>query len=668
MIELNYQKLLTKIYMKQITIKIDPWLILKTLIVILILVFYGSILFHKINLPTDDLGRHLTNGKIIWETKNIAETNFYSYTEPDFPFLNHHWLSGVIFYFLFLLAGFNGLIIFKIILLLISFSLIFSIAAKKGNFWLAAIASIPAIFILSERTDIRPEIFSFFFTALFLYLLIKFSDNPKNKTIFWLIPLQILWVNLHIYFFIGPAMALGFLAEKIIRNRKNLKNNPLIKKLLIVFLLLFAACFLNPAGWKTVFYPLNIFKNYGYDIAENKSPFFLEHLMHNPSIPFFKLSLGLLIISFVISLIFRDFSIFYFLAALATSIAGILIIRNFPLFALIFLPATSISLKNFSRSLVSQIKNSRTLFWLKILSPLILIILLSWAIMYSVKNPLPQNKEKGIGLAFESNNSAEFLLQKNIKGPIFNNYDIGSYLIYHLYPKEKIFVDNRPEAYPKLFFDGTYLPMQMDEIKWREIENKYNFNTIFFTQEEGTWWGRNFLTNRFADTNWAIIYADSQAVIIVKNNLENKELIKKYQITKDNIAEKISYLANSSNIKTKFTAVNLFELIDRNDLAFNICQEITKNNPSEARAWLEMGSIKSSEKNTSAQIDAGKYLEKAIELGENLPGIYNQLGLVYFNLGQFAKAKSIWQKALSIDPENQNANNYLKQYQELNLP
>jgi hypothetical protein len=287
-------------------------LYLKLLIVVLILVFYSSVLFHKIDLPTDDLGRHLTNGKIIWETKSIPETNFYSYTEPDFPFLNHHWLSGVVFYFLFVLFGFNGLIIFKIVLLLSAFSLVFLVAAKKGNFWLAAIASIPAIFILSERTDVRPEIFSYFFTALFLYSLIKFSDNPKTGKIFWLIPLQILWVNLHIYFFIGPAMTAGFLLEKIIANRKNLKNNLLVKKLTTLFLLLSAGCFLNPAGYKLAFYPLGIFKNYGYDIVENKSPFFLEDLMHNPTIPFFKLTLGFLIISFIIAVVFRNFSVFYF--------------------------------------------------------------------------------------------------------------------------------------------------------------------------------------------------------------------------------------------------------------------------------------------------------------------------------------------------------------------
>ena len=172
---------------------------LKILIVVLILVFYSLGLIHQINLTADDLGRHLKNGEIIWQSKNIPQTNFYSYTYPNEPFLNHHWLAGLIFYFIFNLAGFNGLIILKTILLLTAFLIVFYIASKKGSFWLAAIFSLPIIFILNERTDVRPEIFSYFLIALFLYFLLFYGPKPGLK-IFWLVPLQLFWVNTHIYF------------------------------------------------------------------------------------------------------------------------------------------------------------------------------------------------------------------------------------------------------------------------------------------------------------------------------------------------------------------------------------------------------------------------------------------------------------------------------------
>ena len=72
----------------------------------------------------------------------------------------------------------------------------------------------------------------------------------------------------------------------------------------------------------------------------------------------------------------------------------------------------------------------------------------------------PIKYTNGVGLFADMNLSAEFFKQNNIKGPVFNNYDIGSYLIYHLYLKEPEFVDNRPEAYSVDFFKKTYIPMQ----------------------------------------------------------------------------------------------------------------------------------------------------------------------------------------------------------------
>ncbi|MBI4837168.1 MAG: hypothetical protein HY813_02040 [Candidatus Portnoybacteria bacterium] len=656
---------------------------LKSIVIILILFSYASILCHKINLPTDDLGRHLTNGKIIWQTKSVAQTNLYSYTEPNFEFFNHHWLSGVIFYFLFEIIGFSELVIFKILLLLAAFSIVLFISIRRGNFWVASMASIPTIYILSERTDLRPEVFSYFFTTLFLFFLYDLEKNPAKNRIFWLIPLQLLWANLHIYFFIGIAMTAGFLLEKVIIDRNHPKKNLLIKKLSFLFLSLIMVSLINPYGIKTLLYPLNIFKNYGYDIVENKSPFFLQHLMHDSAIPAFKIAVSLLIISFFFS--FRQWPIFLFLASLSTTIAGFMMIRNFPFFSLIFLSAISINLRNVMvanapipflgniKNAAERIKvevkiiNEKISSVLKIALPCILTGIIILIFSHYLDDAFFKNKEKGIGLTFQSNDSADFFIKENLKGPIFNNYDIGSYLIYHLYPKEKVFVDNRPEAYPKDFFDYTYLPMQMKEEKWQEFDKKYNFNIIYFTQQEGTWWGQSFLRQRLKDDAWALIYADSQAAILIKNSPENQTTIQKYKITKENIVDKIIYLKNN-DFKIQMDGIHLLDLIGRYDLALAWCQELNKKHPNEGRIWLEMGYLKSVENNAESLKASGQYLEKAIELGEDLPATYNQLGLVYFNLGQFPEAKNAWQQTLNINSKNQNAKDYLKQYESLGLP
>src|SRR3989338_660358 len=90
---------------------------LKIFALIFVIVWCGIFLSEKINLPTADIGRHIANGEVLAEApfaekQALLNTNFFSYTMPDKEFTNHHWASGVIFYFIEKIFGFTGLSIF----------------------------------------------------------------------------------------------------------------------------------------------------------------------------------------------------------------------------------------------------------------------------------------------------------------------------------------------------------------------------------------------------------------------------------------------------------------------------------------------------------------------------------------------------------------------------
>ena len=88
----------------------------QTVILVFLMVWYGWFYLKKIDLTTADLGRHIKNGEMIVNGEwGILKTNFYSYTEPDFPVVNHHWGAGVIFYFISQVFGFFRISIMKII-------------------------------------------------------------------------------------------------------------------------------------------------------------------------------------------------------------------------------------------------------------------------------------------------------------------------------------------------------------------------------------------------------------------------------------------------------------------------------------------------------------------------------------------------------------------------
>ena len=61
--------------------------LLKTIIFIGFILLIVIIFSQQIDFTGIDLGRHLENGKIVWQNPQVLFQNFYSYTEPNFPFI-----------------------------------------------------------------------------------------------------------------------------------------------------------------------------------------------------------------------------------------------------------------------------------------------------------------------------------------------------------------------------------------------------------------------------------------------------------------------------------------------------------------------------------------------------------------------------------------------------
>ncbi len=508
-------------------------------ILFLLLIWYSLFLIRPIDLTTADLGRHLKNGELILQGNfQHLFQNYYSYTYPDFPFLNHHWASAVIFYFILKLAGFIGLHLFYILSNFIVFTLFFILTKREAGLGLATVISFLILPLAAERPEVRPEIFTYLFTTLFFWLFWKYQKCQLSyKWLFVLPIIQILWVNTHIYFFLGPALIAAFLLEKIIFF--SLKE---IKKIGLILILTILATLINPFFIRGAIYPFKIFQNYGYAIVENKSVIFLEKYgLQDPNLLLFEITFSLLVLSFVLLLFFNrrkgpfrssegakegKFSLpLFFLAAIFSFMAW-WALRNFTLFGFFSLPILAINLKNI---LTPRFSLSSLSF--KIICALTTVFIL----IFFLSDPDRQiNFHPTLGLLPGNNAAAEFLQKEKIAGPIFNNYDIGSYLIFYLYPQERVFIDNRPEAYPASFFQKVYIPMQQNEEIWQAQEQKYHFNTIIFAYHDLTPWAQKFLAKRIENPTWVPVFADQYTIIFLKRNDQNKNLIDKYEIPRSN--------------------------------------------------------------------------------------------------------------------------------------
>src|SRR5574341_402191 len=76
--------------------------------------------------------------------------------------------------------------------------------------------------------------------------------------------------------------------------------------------------------------------------------------------------------------------------------------------------------------------------------------------------------------------AVNFIEQKNLGGPIFNRYDWGGYLIWRLYPRERVFIDGRSDLYglTEDFVVQEYLKAYTAAHDWREPLERYRVRLV----------------------------------------------------------------------------------------------------------------------------------------------------------------------------------------------
>ena len=505
-------------------------ILLRWITITLFFVLVATLSIHSLNSINQDIGRHFKSGEIIWETKSVYKTNLFSFTEPDHPFINHHWLSEVVFYLLNGLIGLKGLIVFKAGVIVTIFFLIFKSLPQSARGWPFLLAGIPAILVFSSRTDVRPETFSYLFLSYFLFAILRAKYGNEIKWLYALPIVQIFWTNMHIYFALGPALLLFFLVDRLVHQKDQ------TRLALKIFTATCIATLINPNFIKGALTPLNILRDYGYSIVENQNIFFLiDYGVQLKDIYLFEISLIVLIVSFVIA--FRNgtpaqagrknITFEFITAAFFTILAGKMI-RNFGPYALVFLPTTALNLASYQPKHIFSKRGVRIfLFSAYILAG---VFLVKGVANNSFYHWAGRSNRFGLATPVGADGGVKFIQQNHIQGPIFNNFDVGSFLIWKLYPQERVFVDGRPEAYSVDLFEKIYKPMQESPALWQKYSEKYKINYVFFAHTDMTPWAREFLVHISQNSDWPLIYLDNSVAIFIRKASDNQELIKKFKI------------------------------------------------------------------------------------------------------------------------------------------
>ena len=348
-----------------------------------------------------------------------------------------------------------------------------------------------------------------------MFAIFRAKYSQEYKWLYATPAIQLFWVNMHIYFIFGPALLLFFLIDRFFDNKKNLKQ---FQNLKLIFILTLLATLINPNGIYGAIAPLTIFSNYGYSIVENQSILFLKNYgIFLTKINIFVLATILFFLSFIPAL--KKYGargyIFETITSFTFTILGFYMLRNIGPFSIIFIPIFSL---NFQTWLSGFSFNKKIKAGIYVLMIVICLFVLKSITNNSFYSWAGSGDKFGLEISASAEKGVNFVLENKISGPVFNNFDVGSYLIWKLYPSQKVFVDGRPEAYSVDFFQKIYIPMQESPELWKRYSDQYKINYIFFDYHDITPWAQTFLSFISQDKNWPLVYQDNSVVIFVRRS------------------------------------------------------------------------------------------------------------------------------------------------------
>lgn len=440
-----------------------------------------SVFVFAFNVPLDiDTFWHLRSGE--WQVTNgaILHVDVFSSTYTDAPWLNVYWLAQLLFYGAYALQGEWGIAILTGLLAVAGMAIV-AHACETGPIERAFI-----IVLTGSAAKIfwpaRPQMFSFLFSAVVVYILWLFQKRGINRL--WVIPvLMIPWANMHLGFSIGLILiGLAIIGEAAywgIRRFKKEGNVPgdaptfkPVAQLVLAAAACIVAILINPYGVDTLLHP---FQTLGIGVLRDSITEWLSPDFHNPRLwPFALLLLG---VPVIIGLSSRRLDIRDAVMLAGTGLNALLAGRNISVFSVAVAPIFAIHLTSLLGDLGIRAAPAGhpTRGYTFALNWLILFLIMGGTAIYMVSlfqpDKLAATRREGLPIE-----GVAALRETDPHGRLFNAYEWGGYLIWAArdFP---VFVDGRTDLYGDDFL-REYLRTYYAQPGWQAYLNRWNIETI----------------------------------------------------------------------------------------------------------------------------------------------------------------------------------------------
>jgi len=520
---------------------------------VLFAVLLGLLVFTPLSmrlLGDGGIGWHIRTGQLILATHEIPRVDPFSSMTGQ-PWFAWEWLYDVVAGWLDRAAGLNGVVLFTALIIAGLFAWTFRLLLRRGaNVLLALVLVMLAVSAAMIHFQARPHVVSWLFTVVWFWILEStekknagsHSDSSECSGIqgrrlpLWLLPLlMVLWVNVHggflvgfvllaIYWFGAVWQWFSLKGDRLNDVLQKIRAGRRVRALALTGILSAAATLVNPYGFK-----LHV---HIYRYLSNR--FLMDHIdeFQSPNFHYVaqKCFAGLLLLTLVALVAKRrEASASQGLVVLFAVYSGLYASRNIPVSSLLLILVIGPWLsEGMERLAVTRSGGWSAVRWRGLTSttflqrmktielslpgylwPIAAIVLACWIAAHGGKlgaTPL-------MAAHFDAKrfpvHAVDYLEKADMRGPLVGPDYWGGYLIYRLYPRVRVVVDDRHDFYGEQFLK-SYLKMMHLEPGWGEFLQRHQACCVIVPKDSA-------LANILAETpGWQPIYRDEAAVVLVR--------------------------------------------------------------------------------------------------------------------------------------------------------
>ncbi len=487
------------------------------------------ILVVSVNLLDPDYFWHIKTGEQILLHGSLPSADMFSHTNFERPWVLHEWLFQVVLFTIHDLLGALGIKVMTVFLGMLSLYVTYlAVSRINHSRTFSALLTLAFFVPMAPFISPRPQLVSFVFFAVTMLLLVQFKYLKRTRYLVALPAMMILWVNMHGGYIIGITLLMLFAMCEFISYWQSDEldkayRKQLSKLALITFITILSSA-LNPDFISHWLYPINVMSMEASRsfITEWRSPNFHHFL------PKYNL---LLILGFFIVYAYRQIKPdltevvipVFFIAA------GFVSYRHMPFAILTVMPFIGIACVKGAAATLSEsavgmmykkyITSRRQLGNTEYLLNWVLTLLIATALLLSY--PIVEQSHQKERDSIIPVKATEFIIKTGLSGRMFNTYRFGGYLIYRLYPDQRVFIDGRADMYGDEFIQ-EYRRINYGYSGWGKAFDKYAIDYVICTKDAPI---RQLLMLR---GDFRLVYDDGKNSVLVKVMPRYAEIISNY--------------------------------------------------------------------------------------------------------------------------------------------